>query len=127
MIQLLDSGQKELFDQYLAQASPDPDAERTFAFRARPYGMDDPFDLFTEVRRYQLREVAGRIRTPLLITDPEGEQFWPGQSGALAALLTCPHEVVEFTAADGADLHCQPLARGLTQARMFGWLSEHLR
>jgi len=126
MVQLLDTGQKDLFNRYLAEAEPDPDAERTFAFRARPYRIEDPFDLFTEVRRYQLRDVADRIRTPLLITDPEGERFWPGQSDELAALLTAPHEVVRFTAADGADLHCQPLARALTQARVFEWLSAHL-
>ena len=31
-------------------------------------GLTDPFDLFTEVRKYQVRDVAGRITTPLLIT-----------------------------------------------------------
>lgn len=126
MIQLLDGGQKDIFNQYMTQAAPDPDAERTFAFRARPYGIDDPYDLFTEVRRYQLRDVAGQIRTPLLIADPEGEQFWPGQSEKLAALLTGPHEVVRFTGADGAELHCEPLAPNLAQAHFFSWLNSRL-
>lgn len=124
MIELLDSGQKDVFNGYMAEVDADPATARTFAFRARPYGITDPFDLFTAVRGYQLRDLADRIRTPLLITDPDGEQFWPGQSAQLAELLTVPHEVARFTAADGADVHCQPLAPGLTQARMFSWLDD---
>jgi hypothetical protein len=123
LVQLLDAGQKDLFDRYLKEGSSDPALARTFAFRARPYGIDDPFDLFTAVRQYQLRDVAGRIRTPLLILDPEDEQFWPGQAEQLAGLLTAPHEVVRFGVADGANWHCQPLARRLTVQRMLGWLA----
>jgi hypothetical protein len=126
MIALLDSGQREVFDGFMAQVDADPATARTLAFRARPYGITDPFDLFIAVRGYQLRAVADRIRTPLLLTDPEGEQFWPGQSEQLADLLTCEHEVVRFTAADGADLHCQPLAPGLSQAHWFSWLTKYL-
>ena len=33
-----------------------------------------------------------KISTPLLITSPQDEQFWPGQSDQLAGLLTAPHE-----------------------------------
>jgi hypothetical protein len=123
LVQLLDAGQKDLFNRYLEEGSSDPAIARTFAFRARPYGIDDPFDLFTAVRQYQLRDVAGRIRTPLLILDPEDEQFWPGQAEQLAGLLTAPHEVVRFGVADGANWHCQPLARRLTVQRMLGWLA----
>jgi hypothetical protein len=126
MIQLLDGGQKDLFDHYMGQVDADPATARTFAFRARPYGIDDPYDLFTAVRTYQLREVARQIRTPLLITDPDDEQFWPGQSDQLAALLTAPHEVARFTRADGANEHCQPLAPRLTAHRIFGWLTARL-
>jgi hypothetical protein len=126
MIQLLDSGQKDQFNQYMEQGGSDPATARTFAFRARPYGIDNPYDLFTTVRGYQLRDVAAQIRTPLLITDPDDEQFWPGQSDELAALLTAPHEVAHFTRHDGANYHCQPLAPRFAQARMFAWLNIHV-
>jgi hypothetical protein len=126
MVQLLDSGQKDVFNAYMAEAPSEPAVERTFAFRARPYGVNDPYDLFTAVRHYELREVAGQIRTPLLITDPEDEQFWPGQSAQLAALLTAPHELARFGVADGANMHCQPLARKFAAQRMLGWLSGRL-
>ncbi|WP_433555299.1 alpha/beta hydrolase family protein [Pseudonocardia xinjiangensis] len=127
MIALLDGGRKDTFNGYMAEfAGSDPDMDRTFAFRARPYGIDDPFDLFTTLRTYQLRDVAAQIRTPLLITDPEDEQFWPGQSAQLAALLTAPHEIASFGVADGANFHCQPLAPRQTAHRVFGWLSGQL-
>jgi hypothetical protein len=126
MLQLLDAGRRDDFDRYMAQAGGDPETARTFAYRARPYGVSSPFDLFTEVRRYQVRDVADRIRTPLLITEPEDEQFWPGQSEQLAGLLTAPHEVARFGGADGANWHCQPLGRRLTALRVFQWLEAHL-
>jgi hypothetical protein len=126
MVELLDAGQKETFNQFMQQAGGDPAAARTFAFRARPYGIEDPFDLFTAVRTYQLREVAAQIRTPLLITDPDDEQFWPGQSDQLASLLTGPHLVRRFTREDGANWHCQPLATRLAAHQSFTWLTGHL-
>jgi hypothetical protein len=127
MISLLDSGQKDVFNGYMAEAAGDPDTARTFAFRAKPYGIADPFDLFTAVRTYRLSaEVAGRIATPLLITDPQDEQFWPGQSDQLAGLLTAPHEVARFSVADGANFHCQPLAPRYAARRIFQWLTIHL-
>lgn len=126
MIELLDTGQKEQFDAHMAQVGGDPATAREFAFRARPYGITDPYDLFTAMRTYQLYDVADKIRTPLLITSPQDEQFWPGQSDRLAALLTAPHEVVPFTRQDGANFHCEPLARRLAAHRIFGWLAARL-
>jgi hypothetical protein len=35
------------------------------------------------VLKYRLGDEVKDITTPLLITDPKGEQFWPGQSQAL--------------------------------------------
>jgi len=117
---------KTEFNAFMAQAGGDPAAERTFAFRSRPYGIDDPYDLFTEVGKYQLRDVAGQIRTPLLITDPQDEQFWPGQSRQLFDLLPGDKEIVEFTRTEGANFHCEPMGRVLTHLRMFDWLEDQL-
>lgn len=50
MIDLLRRGDKATFNGYMAQMGGDPEAERIFRFRARPYGLaEDPFDVFTEV------------------------------------------------------------------------------
>ena len=66
------------------------------------------------------------IRCPTLVADPEGEAFWPGQSQQLFDALTCPKTLMRFTAAEGADLHCEPLAPGLRNQRVFDWLEETL-
>jgi hypothetical protein len=95
--------------------------------RARPYAHNDWFDAFTTVRDYCLTpELASSIDTPLLVTDPEDEQFWPGQSRRLAELVGADAEVVAFSAAEGADVHCEPMARLLVDLRMFDWLDERL-
>ena len=46
---------------------------------AKRYGKTSPFDLLTEVNRYTLYDVVDKITPPMLITDPEDEQFFPGQ------------------------------------------------
>jgi hypothetical protein len=126
MIALLDSGDSETFNGIMAQIDEDPDAARIFAFRARPYGIDDPFDLFREVRKYTLAGVVGRIRTPLLLTDPADEQFWPGQSRQLFDALSGEKEILEFTEQDGANWHCQPMGRHLTNTQMLDWLAARV-
>ncbi|HEY7815836.1 MAG TPA: dipeptidyl aminopeptidase [Nakamurella sp.] len=126
MIALIDSGDKDTFNGIMAQLDQDPDAARVFAFRARPYGISDPFDLFTEVRRYTLAGVVEQIRTPLLLTDPQDEQFWPGQSRPLYDALTGEKEILEFAAEQGANWHCQPMGRHLTNTQALDWLADHL-
>ncbi|MEJ2871247.1 hypothetical protein WCD74_26045 [Actinomycetospora sp. OC33-EN08] len=95
------------------------------AWRMRPYGVTSPFEFFTAARAYRLTaEEMAAIRCPVLITDPEHEQFWPGQSARLAEALTCPVTRMSFTAAEGADRHCEPLAPALRGERIFDWLDE---
>ena len=128
LIQLLDAGQRSAFDEALVSGMPQDDdgtIARTFAFRARPYGITDPFDVFSEVRRYHVRDVASQITTPLLITDPEDEQFWPGQSAQMHQLVA-GSTLLAFTRHDGANFHCQPAGRRLTQLLMFDWLQSRL-
>ena len=81
---------------------------RTLAFRGRPYGVTDPFDLFTEVRKYHVRDVAARITTPLLIMDPDNEQFFPASPGSLLSLLPGEKEMIGFTQARGRTSTASP-------------------
>ena len=114
LLGLLDSGQKDAFNAAMvkAQASADPKAARRLAFRSKPYGVTDPFDLFTEVRKYQVRDVAAQITTPLLILDPDNEQFFPGQSRQLYDLLPGEKEILKFTQAQGATSTASPPGAG---------------
>jgi hypothetical protein len=34
--------------------------------------------------------------------------------------------ILEFSAAEGANWHCEPMARSLLDQRMFDWLDERL-
>jgi hypothetical protein len=126
MTKLLDRGDRAAFNRDMGLAAHIPSLRRRLKFRARPYGGDlDWFDLFTAVREYRLTpDLASQIDTPLLVTDPEDEQFWPGQSRQLTDMLGDGVHRVEFTAAEGANLHCQPLGRAITDERMFGWLRK---
>jgi hypothetical protein len=128
LLDLLDSGRKDAFNAAMAKAQANSSAEaaRTFAFRSKPYGKTDPFDLFTEVRKYQVRDVAGQISTPLLVLDPDDEQFFPGQPRELYGLLPGEKEIIGFSQAQGANFHCQPTGRQLTHTQMLDWLADHL-
>lgn len=127
LLKLLDEGKDHAFDRdmdlglRLSKATA-----ATWRFRSRPYGVEGYAATLRTVQKFDLRDVAARITTPLLVTDPEGEQFWPGQSEELVRLAPDVATLVRFTAAEGASLHCQPLARALTEQRVFDWLDEAL-
>lgn len=119
---------KAAFDAGVAEATATmpPSVRFDIAKRSEPYGTASLFEVLTQVRAYDLTGVAAGIRCPALVTDPEDEPFWPGQSAALHAALTCPKTLMPFTAAEGANGHCEPMAPGLLCQRMFDWLEETL-
>ena len=81
---------------------------------------------FAPCKAISLEEVAGRIRCPMLITDPESEQFFPGQARKLYDALQCPKQMVAFTRAQGADQHCEVAAPGYRDYCIYNWLDETL-
>lgn len=125
LVNLLKAGRRAEFDGFLAKALS-PRARATLAFRMRPFGFSSYFDTFDAVRKYHLREVAQQIRCPVLITSPVNEAYWPGQSKELYEMLPGSKSLVEFSEADGADLHCEPKGTGLRDLRVFNWLDESL-
>ena len=61
----------------------------------------------------------------MLIADPDGEQFWPGQSRQVYDGLQSPKTLVRFTVAEGADLHCEPLALDCVRSGCStGWIQS---
>lgn len=122
---LLKSGPKEAFDAMMAEGMPAA-FRSALAFRMRPYGMTSYYDVFTAVQAYRLGDLVGRISCPMLVTDPDNEAFWPGQSQQLLDGLTGPKTLARFTVEEGADLHCEPKAPGLRDLRVFDWLDETL-
>ncbi len=102
-----------------------PALGRTLAFRGRPYEHSDWFDLYTEVRSVSPGPGDGGIH-PDAAADhrPRGRAVLAGQSQQLSGLVPGRADVLHFGADEGADYHCQPIGRQLTQNRMFDWLAE---
>ena len=123
----LAKGDSKHFDQYMKLGLGHSAAERAvWSFRAKPYASTGYFAVYREVEKYRLTaEIASSITTPLLITAPENEQFWPGQAEELASLVP-EAELVRFTAVNGADSHCEPLARTAVNEVLLDWLDARL-
>jgi hypothetical protein len=62
----------------------------------------------------------------VLITDPEGEQFWPSQSQQLYDRLNGPEDIIRFRAYQGAGRHCEPLACAQRDTHILDWLDQYL-
>ena len=75
----------------------------------------------------RLGDEVNDITTPLLITDPDDKQFFPGQPQQLYDLVPGTKELVRFAAEEGAGGHCEPMARSLRDTRIFDWLEDYLR
>jgi Prolyl oligopeptidase family len=105
-----------------------PSTTETLRFHGEPYGHNggSTYRLFSTIAGYHLGDEVQKIDTPILITEAEGEQLWPGQSRQLYDRVPGPKELVTFTADEGAGGHCEPLAQALREARIFDWLQKHL-
>lgn len=123
LVDLLQSGERDRFNQAMI-ATP---RAHGFSFRARSYGpFRTPYDLFRTLARYRLTDVVERIRTPMLICDPDDEKWFVGQPRELYDALTCEKELVRFSRTDGANHHREPWGRGLVNARMCDFFQKHL-
>jgi dienelactone hydrolase len=129
LVALLDANDETAFNTAIESVTREmtPAMQQEFAWRAKPYG-DQPsiYATFKTAEQYRLGDLVKQINTPIMITDPEGEQFWPGQSQQLYHALPATKVLVAFTNAEGAGLHCQPMGRSLLEQRMYDWLDETL-
>ena len=128
LLQMLDAGQAAEFDQIMAEYSKqNPGVMLTAAKRLEPYGTTSIATVLTELKAWDLTDDAPKITCPILITSPEDEQFWPGQSQELYDLVIAPgKEITTFTAAEGANWHCEPMAPQVRGQRIFDWLDATL-
>jgi hypothetical protein len=126
MLDLLKADRKTEFDAFMTKTMT-PASKSLLNFRMRPYGFTSYYDTFKATLDYNLTAVAPKITCPMLITEPVNESYWPGQSKQLYDLLTCPKQLVPFSEADGADLHCEPQSTGIRDLRIFNWLDETLK
>jgi hypothetical protein len=127
LLELLDKQEKATFDELLLARYKDNPAELAeFHWRMAPYGTKSVYDAFVAARAMHLdADTLSRITCPLLITDPDHEQFWPGQSSELHDAVA-GSTLIRFTEAEGADWHCEPAAPALRDERVFDWLEDVL-
>jgi len=125
----LEAGERSTFDRTMHLGElVSPSTRAVLAFRGEPYGVGSAsrYDLYEAVSAYRLGDEVAQVDTPLLICDPEDEQFWPGQPRRLHELLPEVSELASFAAADGAGRHCEPLACAARDAVVFDWLEAKL-
>lgn len=112
---------REMLDHMAAQ----PTAGWSLRRGMQVHGEATPMDYIESTRAYTLAGHAEHITCPTLVCNAENDPI-SASAPTLVAALECPHEFITFTAADGAELHCEALARDLYHARSFGWLDPIL-
>lgn len=125
ILTLFRSGEADAFNRAMSVPT-DPATRRKLAFRARPYGASTPFELLTEVGRYALGDLAADITTPMLVIDADDDQFFAGQPRELFDALRCVRALAPFTYDQGANQHCEPMARALLDRTMGDFFVQQL-
>ena len=88
-------------------------------------GVDSVYAYAVDFQRYQLSPVAKNIACPTFISKAEDDEV-AAFAPKLYEAITAPKVLVPFTAAEGAGMHCEALARLLYDQRVFDWLDETL-
>ena len=89
------------------------------------HGSSSVIDYLDALRDFTLDGHAERIRCPTWVCDAEGDDI-SASAPRLVEALTGEKQYVHFTAAEGADDHCEVGARALYHERSFGWLDALL-
>ena len=89
------------------------------------HGVNNLRDYLASVEHYSLDGRLESIRCPTLVTVAEGDRL--AQSApALFEALSCPKQLLRFSAAEGAGGHCEMRNRSLLNQRALDWLDEQL-
>lgn len=122
----------------------DPIEQYNLAKRSEPYGRQfllaarsgtifgDLYDFGTTLMRFTVADVAHRVTAPTLVTAYDNDALvipasGPSQQGKqVYRLLRCDKRFHQFSAADGADQHCAPMAPQTRNQVVYDWLDGHL-
>jgi alpha-beta hydrolase superfamily lysophospholipase len=110
-------------------AGPDGDPQLRWSLLQRGLWANQQatlYDLFAELCRYTLSDVAARITCPTLLTQAENDPMGAGAPTLLDAIAAERKTLVRFTAQEGAGGHCEGMARRLFHQRVYDWLDEML-
>jgi dienelactone hydrolase len=87
------------------------------------HGVDNLRAFFASAELFTMKGRAELIACPTLITQAENDVLAAG-AGAFVDALTCRKTLMHFTAAEGADGHCEMGNRSLLNRRVLDWLDE---
>ena len=87
------------------------------------HGVDNLRAYFASAELFTMSGHADRISCPTLITQAENDPLASGARNFFDA-LSCPKTFMRFTAAEGADGHCEMRNRSLLNRRVLDWLDE---
>jgi pimeloyl-ACP methyl ester carboxylesterase len=91
------------------------------------FGVSSFTDFVTKSKQYTMAGVAGQIQCPCLVLEADGDMFFRGQPQQIYDALQVPKQLVQFTAEDGAENHCQSGALAYKDEVVFNWLDETLK
>jgi dienelactone hydrolase len=118
-----DSGEaREAFQSLLASEH----GRRLFGPRMATHGAKTVQEYCRMIRDYTMSGRAESIGCPTLVCDNETDAISTGQGQQLYDELRCPKEFVRFTAAEGAEGHCEGMAAVVFYERAFDWLDSTL-
>ncbi len=113
------------FQQLLAGAPPA--LQFTLRKRLEIYRTPSWYDVVRMMQRYTVKDLVGRIQAPMLVTEPQLEQFWPGEAQLVYdGLRARGRAITRFTSAEGAQYHCEPMAPQVRNERILDWLAGPL-
>lgn len=88
-------------------------------------GVDDLRDYFRVLAEFTLKDRVGDITCPTLLTTAEHDPL-AATTREFFDALSCPKQLLAFTAADGAGDHCETGNRSLLNQRVLDWLDDTL-
>ncbi|WP_392896519.1 alpha/beta hydrolase family protein [Streptomyces sp. LN699] len=138
--EILTADKEETNDIWNKKVVPElpPDAAAVMKKRFEPFSIPAMLqarqgelftDFYTPATRIQalaITSIVSRIKAPTLVLDYDDEQFYPGQPRQMYDKLTSPKDYLKLTAAEGAQLHCSPMAPQLHCEVVFDWLQDTL-
>jgi hypothetical protein len=130
LLELLNGGRRTEFNRFWNSIPRHVSEGKGFgvAKRSEIYGNGDGYERMKNAQRFVLtRTDARRISAPTAICSPQLEQFFPGQPQTLHHWMDGRSTLLEFTIAEGAEYHCEPMAPQLRNERVFDWLEDNAR
>jgi len=89
----------------------------------------DLYDLGTTLMKFTVADVAAKVTAPTLVTTYENDDLVvpaENQGPVVYSLLTSPKTQYTFTAAQGADQHCAPMAPQTRNQAVYDWIDTVL-